>query len=105
MTGINEHGQSEEDHSEFYILREAMANQMAHADHFSPQRSCIHVFDDRIEFLNPGAMPKPIDKMETSFESLPRNPIISKLFRLAHLSENLGYGLHKLKSWQERIHT
>lgn len=39
--------------------------------------------------------------MESSFESQPRNPVIAKLFRLAHLSENLGYGLHKLKRWQE----
>lgn len=101
MVGINERGQSVEDFSEYDILREAMANQMAHADHFSPRRSCIHVFDDRIEFLNPGGMPMPLDVMENSFESQPRNPVIAKLFRLAHLSENLGYGLRKLKRWQE----
>ena len=77
-----------------------MANQMAHADHFSPQRSCIRVFDDRIEFSNPGGMPKPLDEMEQTFESLPRNPVIAKMFRLAHLSENLGYGLSKLKTWE-----
>lgn len=101
MVGINERGQLVEDHSEYNILREALANQMAHADHFSPQRSCIHVFDDRIEFLNPGGMPKPKDEMERTFESQPRNPVIARLFRLAHLSDNLGYGLRKLKSWQE----
>ena len=101
MVGINERGQSVEDLSEYDILREAMANQMAHADHFSPRRSCIHVFDDRIEFINPGGMPMPLDVMERSFESQPRNPVIAKLFRLAHLSENLGYGLRKLKRWQE----
>ena len=101
MVGINERGQSVEDFSEYDILREAMANQMAHADHFSPRRSCIHVFDDRIEFLNPGGMPMPLDVMENSFESQPRNPVIAKLFRLAHISENLGYGLRKLKRWQD----
>ena len=100
MIGINENGQSVEDHSEYNILREAMANQMAHADHFSPQRSCIRVFDDRIEFSNPGGMPKPLDEMEQTFESLPRNPVIAKMFRLAHLSENLCYGLSKLKTWE-----
>lgn len=101
MTSINERGQSVEDLSAYSILREAMANQMAHADHFSPRRSCIHVFDDRIEFLNPGGMPQPLDVMERTFESQPRNPIISKLFRLAHISENLGYGLRKLKNWEK----
>ncbi len=101
MLGINENGQLVEDLSQYDILIEAMANQMAHADHFSSQRSCIHVFDDRIEFTNPGAMPKRLDDMEHSFESLPRNPLLAKLFRLVHLSENLGYGLHKLKTWQK----
>ncbi len=46
-------------------------------------------------------MPMPLDVMESSFESQPRNPVIAKLFRLAHLSENLGYGLRRLKRWQE----
>lgn len=46
-------------------------------------------------------MPMPLEVMENTFESQPRNPVIAKLFRLAHLSENLGYGLRKLKRWQE----
>lgn len=45
-------------------------------------------------------MSKPLDEMEQTFESLPRNPVIAKMFRLAHLSENLGYGLSKLKTWE-----
>lgn len=39
--------------------------------------------------------------------TIPRNPVIAKLFRLAHISENLGYGLRKLKQWREvttRLH-
>ena len=35
------------------------------------------------------------------FGKQPRNPVIAKLFRLAHISENLGYGLRKLKRWME----
>ena len=46
-------------------------------------------------------MPMPLEVMENSFESQPRNPVIAKLFRLAHISENLGYGLRKLKRWQD----
>lgn len=45
-------------------------------------------------------MPRPLAEMEHTFDSQPRNPVISKLFRLARLAENLGYGLKKLKSWQ-----
>ena len=99
MIGLNKSGQLVEDLSEYEILREAMVNQMAHADHFSTRRSCIRVFDDCIEFFNPGGMPMPLEVIERTFESQPRNPILSKLFRLAHLSESLGYGLHKLKQW------
>ncbi|MBD5163696.1 MAG: hypothetical protein HDT09_03235 [Bacteroidales bacterium] len=43
------------------------------------------MFDDRIEFINSGDMPMPLDNMANSFESQPRNPIIAKLFRLAHI--------------------
>ena len=99
MIGLNKSGQLVEDLSEYEILREAMVNQIAHADHFSTRRSCIRVFDDCIEFFNPGGMPMPLEVIERTFESQPRNPILSKLFRLAHLSESLGYGLHKLKQW------
>lgn len=101
MTGISEYGLAEEDSSQLEILREAMANMMMHADHFSPMRSCIHVFDDRIEFLNPGGFPKSVDEIESQLTSLPRNPVIAKLFRLAKLSENLGYGIPKLKRWEQ----
>ena len=31
--------------------------------------------------------------------SLPRNPIIIKLFRAAKLAENAGYGIDKIKTW------
>lgn len=81
MIGINERGQSVEDFSEYDILREAMANQMAHADHFSPRRSCIHIFDDRTEFLNPGGMPMPLDANHSPYQRKPTN----------HKSRNRNY--------------
>ena len=31
--------------------------------------------------------------------SLPRNPLIIKMFRFAKLAENAGYGIDKMKSW------
>ncbi|MBQ0080007.1 MAG: hypothetical protein KBS95_00450 [Alistipes sp.] len=34
------------------ILREAFANFLMHADQFNPLRFCIHVYTNRIEFVN-----------------------------------------------------
>ncbi|GMU88784.1 MAG: hypothetical protein AMXMBFR49_09920 [Chlorobiota bacterium] len=60
----------------------------------------IRVFQDRIEFFNPGALPKPLEQLLREDISLPRNGIIAKLFRVANLSENGGYGFEKMnKGW------
>ena len=48
---LNKLGVAEDDNRQFEILREAWVNMLMHTDHFSPLRSCIHVFTDRIEFL------------------------------------------------------
>ena len=49
-----------------------------------------------IEFLNPGALPKPLDIIMKEDVSMPRNPVIAKLFRVANLAENAGYGFDKM---------
>jgi predicted HTH transcriptional regulator len=59
----------------------------------------IRVFTDRIEFQNPGGFIVPVSKVLQEAISLPRNPIIIKLFRFAKLSENAGYGIDKMKRW------
>ncbi len=47
-------------------------------------------------------MPKPFEEIKSKDLSLPRNPIIAKLFRMVRLAENAGYGFDKLEhSWIE----
>ena len=90
-----------EDHPQLGALREALVNLLMHTDYFSPARPRIRVFDDRIEFLNPGSLPEPLEKIMTEDLSLPRNPILAKLFRVANLAENAGYGFDKMiEGWQ-----
>ena len=72
-----------------------------HADFFSPLRSSIHVFLNRIEFLNAGSFPVALNKMVGKFFSMARNPGISKMFRWADLCENEGFGMDELLSWQK----
>ena len=71
------------------------------SDHFSPIRSCIHAFTDKIEFLNAGSLPMPAEQMVRTFYSSLPNPTIAKLFRFANISENVGFGMGKLFSWKQ----
>jgi ATP-dependent DNA helicase RecG len=98
---MNEYGASSGDTSQFRILREALVNMLTHTDHFSLIRSNIRVYTNRIEFLNAGSFPIPVERLGTSIISKPRNPTIAKLFRFANLAENAGLGIDKLKSWEQ----
>jgi ATP-dependent DNA helicase RecG len=82
-------------------LREALVNFLMHADFFSPMKPRIRVFDNRIEFLNPGAPPKSIESFIREDILLPRNPILAKLFHSVRLAENAGTGFTKMiRGWQ-----
>ncbi|GEM_PF-271008 len=90
----------------FDALREALVNMLMHSDHFSPACPRIRIFTDHIEFYNPGGMPKPIEELKGKDISLPRNPVITKLFRVVKLAENAGYGLDNIEyNWNLYNHT
>jgi len=77
-------------------LREALVNLLMHADYFSPAKPRIRIFTDRIEYFNPGGLPKPLEELLETDISLPRNPILAKLFRAVKLAENAGFGFDKM---------
>lgn len=77
-------------------IREALVNMLMHADYFSPGHARIRIFTDHIEFYNPGGLPKSVEELKAKDLSLPRNPIITKLFRMVKLAENVGFGLDKI---------
>lgn len=60
----------------------------------------IRVYDNRIEFQNPGRFIRGLEHLRDTISSSPRNPTILKLFRYAKLSENAGYGIDKIYSWE-----
>ena len=87
-------------------IREALVNMLMHADYFSPGHPRIRIFTDHIEFYNPGGLPKPYEELKGKDISLPRNPIIAKLFRMVKLAENAGFGFDKIETkWMEYNHT
>lgn len=94
-------GFSPEDNSQLYCLREGLVNLLAHADYFSPMHSTIRVFNDRIEFQNPGRFAVRISDKPGKVKSVPRNPNIISFFRFARQGENAGYGIDKIMRWNK----
>ncbi|GHT75221.1 hypothetical protein AGMMS50262_09890 [Bacteroidia bacterium] len=82
-------------------LREGLINMLIHSDYGSPLKSRIRVFVNRIEFENPGVFPRPVAELMKENVSIPRNPVLAKLFRCADLCENVGYGFDKMLLWKK----
>jgi ATP-dependent DNA helicase RecG len=102
---MNELGIAIEDSPQFDAIREALVNLLMHTDYFSPAKPRVRVFTDRIEFENPGAFPRSIDELLRKDISIPRNPVITRLFRCAKLAENAGYGFDKMLKWEASTKT
>ena len=95
-------GHGIQDETQLYALREGLTNLCAHCDYFSPMHPVIRVFTDRIEMQNPGKFMFPLSELRKQIHSMPRNPILSKLFRFARLGENAGYGIDKMLMWEQK---
>jgi len=98
---MNDLGIAVEDSPQLEAMREALVNMLMHTDYFSTSKPRIRIFTDRIEFENPGNFPFPIDILLKIDISLPRNPVIAKLFRCVRLAENAGYGFDKMLKWEK----
>ena len=95
----------DENQPQVKAIREALVNLLIHSDYFSPMKPRIRVFSNRLEFLNPGALPKPYKELQKGDISLPRNPLITRIFRVIDLAENAGYGFDKMfKGWRYHYH-
>ncbi len=73
-------------------IREALVHMLMHADYFSSASSGVRIFANHVEFYNPGGLPKSFEELRAKDISLPRNPIIAKLFRMVRLAEKVGFG-------------
>jgi ATP-dependent DNA helicase RecG len=99
-------GFASEDYPQLGALREALINLLMHSDYFSPGKARIRIFQDCLEFLNPAALPESLERIMAEALSLSRNPILTKLFRVARLAENAGYGFDKMiQGWQNYTNT
>ncbi len=79
-------------------LREAMLNAIVHRDYSYSGATFISFFDDRIEFVSLGGLPKGIAMSDVMMGvSVPRNRRLANIFYRLHLIEAFGTGILKIK--------
>ncbi len=86
-------------------LREMICNAIIHRDYLG---TFIHmrVWADRIQLWNEGTLPQSItiEKLMEDHESMPRNPLIAKVFYMMGFIENWGRGYEKIRDAFEQAH-
>ena len=78
---------------------EALRNVLVHRDYFRKnEQIMIKVYDDVIWFHNPGGLPKglSIEQLKAQPQSIPRNPLIARIFYLAGYIERYGSSIQRI---------
>jgi ATP-dependent DNA helicase RecG len=82
-------------------LREIVVNMIVHRDYQSAGDAIIKIFDNRIEFYNPGGLENGLtiaDLQAGTYTSFARNRKIADVFREAGMIEKYGSGIQRIKS-------
>ncbi len=80
-----------------FSIRELIVNAVCHRD-YSEQRTkvIVKMFDDHIEYYNPGGLPKEITPENITKKQFSRNPTIAKVLSKIGYIEELGEGWDKI---------
>ena len=81
-------------------IREIVINMIVHRDYRDSSGSLIKIFDDRIEFFNPGSLYGGItieDLISENYTSKSRNKLIAKAFKEIGLIERYGSGILRVR--------
>lgn len=82
-------------------IREIVINMIEHRDYRNSSASIIKIFDDKIEFYNPGKLFENIsinDLLSNNYTSKSRNKLIAKAFKEVGLIERYGSGIKRVIS-------
>jgi ATP-dependent DNA helicase RecG len=80
-------------------IREIVLNMIIHRDYRSSADSIVKIFNDKIEFYNPGKLPDDItidDLLSNNYRSNPRNKSIADFFKNLGLIEKYGSGIKRI---------
>lgn len=80
-------------------LREIIINAIVHRDYSSSSDSIVKIFDNRIEFFNPGTLPAGLTVkklLSGDYVSVIRNRLIADMFREGGLIEKYGTGIRRI---------
>ena len=80
-------------------IREIILNMIVHRDYRSASESCVKIFDDRIEFFNPGKLMDgmtPDDLNSGNYLSTLRNKAIANHFNMLGEIEKYGSGVTRV---------
>jgi len=80
-------------------FHEALRNALVHRDYFKKhEQILIKIYDNAIWFHNPGGLPKglSIEQLKAKPQSIPRNPLIARIFYLAGYIERYGSGIQRI---------
>ena len=80
-------------------IREIVMNMIVHRDYRSSSDSIVKVFNNKIEFYNPGRLPENItvdDLLSNNYISTPRNKLIADFCKNLGLIEKYGSGIRRI---------
>ena len=82
-------------------IREALANALCHREYETTSSVQVRIFDDRIEFWNPGKLPEgwTVETLKQKHESKPPNPSLIQHFFWLKYVEDVGTGTNKIIQW------
>lgn len=84
-------------HAEEYMLKELIANAVAHRSYLEPGNIQVAIFDDRLEVTSPGMLLNMVSirKMMEGYSKL-RNPAIASAFAYMKIIEKWGTGIPRV---------
>lgn len=88
-------------------IREIILNMIVHRDYRDSSDSVIKIFDDKIEFFNPGELYDglTIEQLKSNhYESKTRNKLIALMFKECGLIEKYGSGISRIKKFCHEHH-
>jgi ATP-dependent DNA helicase RecG len=83
-------------------IREIVMNMIVHRDYRSSSDSIVKVFNNKIEFYNPGRLPDNItieDLLSNNYKSTPRNKLIADFCKNLGLIEKYGSGIRRIVNY------